>query len=182
MFCIMDVSGSMGQWEKEMSKRFFMLLYLFLVRNYKRVDIIFIRHHTVAKEVDEEEFFYSRETGGTIVSSALQLMSDIIKERYSPEQWNIYGCQCSDGDNWYNDSKIAQELLTNDLLPQCQYFAYVEIDERGGKNSDLWPYYEEVAAKFPHLAMTVIKAIEDIFPVFRGLFEKRERTAAWQRR
>src|SRR5690606_17167022 len=80
MFCLMDVSGSMNQATKDMAKRFFILLYLFLKRNYEHTEVVFIRHHTSAKEVDEEEFFYSRETGGTIVSSALKLMKQILDE------------------------------------------------------------------------------------------------------
>ncbi|NJM55573.1 MAG: YeaH/YhbH family protein, partial [Verrucomicrobiae bacterium] len=104
MFCIMDVSGSMDRARKDLAKRFFTLLYLFLKRNYEKIEVVFIRHHTVAKEVDEQEFFYSRETGGTVVSSALQLMGEIITERYPISSWNIYAAQASDGDNWHHDS------------------------------------------------------------------------------
>lgn len=172
MFCVMDVSASMGEWEKEMAKRFFMLLYLFLTRSYDRVDLVFIRHHTMAKEVDEDEFFYSRESGGTVVSPALELMEEIIKERYPREQWNVYGCQASDGDNWPSDNPAAQDMLANHILPLCQYFAYVEIDQRGS-DSDLWPYYENVKASRNNFDMTVITDPADIYPVFRGLFEKR---------
>src|SRR5690606_8259525 len=99
MFCLMDVSGSMDQATKDIAKRFFILLYLFLQRNYEKTEVVFIRHHTIAKEVDEDEFFHSRETGGTVVSSALKLMQSIIEARYSPSEWNIYGAQASDGDN-----------------------------------------------------------------------------------
>ncbi len=176
MFAIMDVSASMGPWEKEMAKRFFMLLYLFLYRNYDRTDIIFIRHHTSAKEVDEEEFFYSRETGGTLVSTSLELMKDIIAKRYNPEQWNVYTCQASDGDNWPQDSQRAVELI-NTMLPQIQYYAYVEIDQRGGKDSDLWPFYSKIEAAHPNFAMNVIKDVKEIYPVFRKLFEKKKEAA-----
>lgn len=174
MFCIMDVSASMGEWEKEMSKRFFMLLYLFLMRNYERVDIVFIRHHTSAKEVDEEEFFHSRETGGTIVSSSLRLMRQIIDERYSPEHWNIFGCQASDGDNWGEDTHETVDILTKSVLSVCQYYAYVEIDRSGGKDSDLWPHYERVQNSHNNFQMAVISDVTEIYPVFRGLFEKKE--------
>ena len=109
MFCVMDVSGSMTQEIKDMAKRFFILLYLFLQRNYKRIEVVFIRHHTAAKEVDEEDFFYSRETGGTIVSSALELTRDTIRKRYSPTDWNIYVAQASDGDNWEGDSSVCTQ-------------------------------------------------------------------------
>ena len=107
MFCLMDVSGSMTQSTKDIAKRFFILLYLFLKRNYEKIDVVFIRHHTSAKEVDEEEFFYSRETGGTIVSSALKLMHEVMTERYPINEWNIYAAQASDGDNWNDDSPYA---------------------------------------------------------------------------
>ena len=131
MFCIMDVSGSMDQATKDTAKRFFILLYLFLQRNYDHTELVFIRHHTSAKEVDEQTFFYSRETGGTIVSSALRLMREIIQERYMSAQWNIYGAQASDGDNWHDDSSNCYQLMTNDILPQVQHYAYVEITPRG---------------------------------------------------
>ncbi|MGB2148156.1 MAG: YeaH/YhbH family protein, partial [Cobetia amphilecti] len=104
MFCVMDVSGSMTQAHKDIGKRFFLLLYLFLERNYEKVELVFIRHHTAAKEVDEEEFFYSRETGGTIVSSALTLLDEVIESRYPAGEWNLYVAQASDGDNWDDDS------------------------------------------------------------------------------
>ncbi len=120
MFCLMDVSGSMSQMHKDIAKRFFILLYMFLRRNYKKIDVVFIRHHTSAKEVDEEEFFYSRETGGTIVSSALKLMHEIIEQRYPASDWNIYAAQASDGDNWNDDSPICGKLLSEKILPQVQ--------------------------------------------------------------
>lgn len=174
MFCIMDVSGSMGEWEKEMSKRFFMLLYLFLTRSYERVELVFIRHHTISKEVDEDEFFHSRETGGTLVSPALEMMNDIIKTRFPVELWNIYGCQASDGDNWPNDTEAAKDILSTKLLRMCQYYAYVEIADpdynRG--DSDLWQTYDEVRAAHTNFDMTVITDAADIFPVFSRLFEK----------
>lgn len=127
MFCLMDVSGSMTQATKDIAKRFFILLYLFLKRNYDRIEVVFIRHHTSAREVDEEEFFYSRETGGTIVSSALKLMQEIMAERYPASDWNIYAAQASDGDNWNDDSPICREILSKQIMPHVQYYTYVEI-------------------------------------------------------
>jgi len=176
MFCIMDVSGSMGEWEKEMAKRFFMLLYLFLDRTYERTEIVFIRHHTIAKEVNEDEFFNSRETGGTIVSPALELMYDKIQKCYPRNAWNIYGCQASDGDNWQHDCPVAEDVLTTKILTLAQYFAYVEIDQRGSVGSDLWPFYENAKDKFENFDMAKITNVKQIYPVFRGLFEKKTTT------
>ena len=170
MFCLMDVSASMGEWEKEMAKRFFMLLYLFLTRSYERVEVVFIRHHHSAKEVDEEEFFKSPESGGTVVSTALSLMGEIVDSRYAPSQWNIYACQASDGDNFKQDLPVAHDLMVNTIMPLVQYFAYVEVDEK--QDSELWPTYETIRASFENFAMARITDAKDIFPVFRGLFEK----------
>jgi len=170
MFCLMDVSGSMDQATKDMAKRFYILLYMFLSRSYKNVDVVYIRHHTQAKEVDEQEFFYSQETGGTIVSSALKLMADIVKERYDPSQWNIYAAQASDGDNWADDSPQCAQLLTEQLLPLVRYYAYIEITQR--PHQSLWLEYEKLLATFDNFAIQPIRQVSDIYPVFRELFKK----------
>ena len=175
MFCLMDVSGSMDEGRKELSKRFFILLYLFLTRHYEKIELVFIRHHTQAQEVDEENFFHARETGGTVVSSALVLMEEIIKARYSPTEWNIYGAQASDGDNWHHDSGRCRELLNDKLLPLCRYFAYVQVAE---EEQNLWEEYAQLLEPNRHFAMR--KAIEPsmIYPVFRDLFKKEGAKAA----
>ncbi|MBN7798693.1 DUF444 family protein [Parahaliea mediterranea] len=170
MFCLMDVSGSMDQYTKDLAKRFYILLYLFLSRNYDRTEIVFIRHHTIAKEVDEEEFFNSRETGGTVVSSALDLMKHIVEARYSPSEWNIYGAQASDGDNWPDDAPRCLKLI-HELLPLCQYYAYVEITESGDK--PLWHTYAGLDKQWKDVfAMQHITGPADIYPVFHELFRK----------
>jgi uncharacterized sporulation protein YeaH/YhbH (DUF444 family) len=169
MFCLMDVSGSMDEARKELSKRFFILLYLFLTRHYDKIDLVFIRHHTQAQEVDEENFFHARETGGTVVSSALVLMDEIIKARYSPSEWNIYGAQASDGDNWHHDSGRCRELLTENLLPMCRYFAYVQVAE---EEQNLWEEYTRLQESHPHFAMRKVTQASQIYPVFRELFKK----------
>ncbi|BBP03161.1 UPF0229 protein [Sulfuriferula plumbiphila] len=171
MFCLMDVSGSMDENRKNIAKRFFMLLYLFLTKSYERIDLVFIRHHTTAKEVNEEDFFSSRESGGTVVSSALVLMRDIIRERYPSASWNIYAAQASDGDNWENDSPRCRELLVQDILPLTQYFAYVEIETE--QPQSLWREYAQVSAASRRFAMQRIHSLEDIYPVFRELFRKK---------
>ncbi|MCL6414339.1 YeaH/YhbH family protein [Aestuariirhabdus sp. Z084] len=172
MLCLMDVSGSMTQEIKDMAKRFFLLLYLFLQRNYKQIEVVFIRHHTSAKEVDEEDFFYSRETGGTIVSSALELGYKVIQQRYPSADWNVYVAQASDGDNWEGDSSVCTKILTEHLLPLVQYFAYVEITDRHHQN--LWREYEDIQEEnSDSFAMQQIKTAADIYPVFRKLFERK---------
>lgn len=173
MFCLMDVSGSMGQWEKEMAKRFFMLLYLFLRRNYQRVEVVFIRHHHTAEEVGEEEFFQSRESGGTVVSTCLVLMEDIVKKRYPLAEWNVYACQASDGDNFGYDVPVTCKLLRERILPLVQYYAYVEL-QQGLRKGALWQPYQEIAAEHPRFATAHIQDRKDIYPVFRGLFEPKE--------
>lgn len=170
MFCVMDVSGSMDQATKDLAKRFFILLYLFLARHYEKTEVVFIRHHTQAAEVDEEEFFYSRETGGTVVSSALELMADIIGKRYPVSEWNIYGSQASDGDNFPNDEQRCAAKLSA-ILPWVQYYAYVEICEQSPK--PLWKTYQPISEQYPDIfAMQNITGPQDIFPVFRELFSK----------
>ena len=169
MFCLMDVSGSMDEARKDIAKRFFILLYLFLMRNYEKTEVIFIRHHTQAAEVTEEEFFRSTETGGTVVSSALLLMHEIIQARYPSGEWNIYGAQASDGDNWHQDSAKCSELLVDKLLPLSRYFAYVQVAE---ENQNLWEEYEKVKETQPNFAMRKITGPTDIYPVFRELFKK----------
>ncbi len=175
MFCVMDISGSMDEGRKELSKRFFILLYLFLTRHYEKIDLVFIRHHTQAQEVDEENFFHARETGGTVVSSALVLMEEIIKARYSPSEWNIYGAQASDGDNWHHDSGRCRELLADKLLPLVRYFAYVQVAE---EEQNLWQEYTQLQGGHKHFAMRKAVTAGQIYPVFRDLFKKEGAKAA----
>ena len=170
MFCLMDVSGSMDQATKDMAKRFYILLYLFLTRTYKNLEVVYIRHHTQAKEVDEQEFFYSQETGGTIVSSALKLMHEIQQARFPAEEWNIYAAQASDGDNWADDSPNCSKMLEKQILPLVRYFSYIEITNRA--HQTLWREYESLQERFDNIAVQHIRQTEDIYPVFRELFKK----------
>lgn len=169
MFCLMDVSGSMDEARKDLAKRFFILLYLFLTRHYDKIDIVFIRHHTQAQEVDEQNFFHSTETGGTVVSSALVLMEEIARARYPTSEWNIYGAQASDGDNWHHDSGRCRELLANNILPLCRYFAYVQVAE---EEQNLWDEYSALAADSKAFAIRKVTEASQIYPVFRDLFKK----------
>lgn len=180
MFCLMDVSSSMGEREKDLAKRFFVLLHLFLKRRYERIDIVFIRHTHEAREVDEQTFFYSTQSGGTVVSTALEEMLRVIRDRYPSREWNIYAAQASDGDNIAGDSERCASLLHNELMRLCQYYAYVEIiDERETEifgatdnGTSLWRAYRRVTDKWPNFQMTRIARPADIYPVFRKLFAR----------
>ena len=180
MFCLMDVSGSMNEHMKDLAKRFYSLLYLFLNRRYDHVDVVFIRHTHEASEVDEQTFFYSRETGGTVVSTALFKMAEIIRDRYPVDQWNIYAAQASDGDNTSSDNAVVLGQLNDVILPICQYYAYVEVgmdDEddhpgAGEPSTNLWRAYRRIPTDEP-FAMRKVRHRRDIYPVFRELFARR---------
>jgi hypothetical protein len=180
MFCLMDVSGSMNEHMKDLAKRFYSLLYLFLNRRYDHVDVVFIRHTHEAQEVDEQTFFYSRETGGTVVSTALFKMEEILRERYPVDQWNVYAAQASDGDNTSSDNSVVLGQLKDVILPICQYYAYVEVgmdDEddhssAGEPTTNLWRAYRRVPDDQP-FAMRKVRHRRDIYPVFRELFARR---------
>jgi uncharacterized sporulation protein YeaH/YhbH (DUF444 family) len=169
----MDVSGSMTEHMKDIAKRFFILLYVFLQKRYKQVELVFIRHTDEAKEVDEKTFFESRETGGTRVSSALQEALKIVGERYPVEDWNIYIAQASDGDNESGDNERTARLMRDGLLPLCQYYAYLEVDEPHSDTpmSSLWKTYDNLA---PGPAMRRVTLRQEIYPVFRELFRRRQ--------
>jgi len=181
MFCLMDVSGSMTEHMKDLAKRFYSLLYLFLNCRYKHVAVVFIRHTHEASEVDEDTFFHSPETGGTVVSTALEEMKRIVAERFPPSDWNIYAAQASDGDNTSSDNELTVHLLTQDILPVCQYYAYLEVGRDGEhfppgfmrRESDLWQVYESVVHSGAPMAMRKVTHRREIYPVFRELFQKR---------
>ena len=181
MFCLMDVSGSMTEHMKDLAKRFYILLYIFLKRRYKNVDVVFIRHTHEASEVDEETFFNSPETGGTVVSTALDEMTKVIEARYSPDAWNIYAAQASDGDNTASDNDRTASLLTKTILPTCQYYAYLEVGRDSEhfppgfirRDSDLWQAYATLIKNGAPMAMRKVGHRRDIYPVFRELFAKK---------
>ena len=181
MFCLMDASASMTEPLKDLAKRFFMLLHVFLTRYYREVHLVFIRHTSTAQEVDEETFFRGTETGGTVISTALEEMLKVVKERYSPADWNIYAAQASDGDNFHDDMPRCLRLLDKDVLPICQYFAYVETTH-GERFSDshetpVWYGYSQVARRHKNFATRRVASPEDIYPVFHELFSASDAAA-----
>ncbi len=178
MFCLMDVSGSMSEHMKDLAKRFYMLLYVFLTRRYKKVEIVFIRHTDRAEEVDEQTFFHGPASGGTLVSSALECMHEIVQSRFRPADWNIYAAQASDGDNSYADSDRTGALLKDMILPVSQFFAYLEVGESGGhpfemSESSLWTLYQRLRNEGEPLSMRKVNDRSEIFPVFHDLFQRR---------
>ncbi len=180
MFCLMDVSGSMSEHMKDLAKRFYMLLYVFLKRRYRHVEIVFIRHTDRAEEVDEDTFFHGPASGGTLVSSALQAMHDIVRARFRPADWNIYAAQASDGDNSFSDGEVAGRILTDSILPVVQFFAYLEVGEAGGysfemPDSALWTLYERLRSGGAPLSMRKVSDRSEIFPVFHDLFQRRSK-------
>ena len=178
MFCLMDVSGSMSEHMKDLAKRFYMLLYVFLTRRYRHVEIVFIRHTDRAEEVDEDTFFHGPASGGTMVSSALEAMHDIVRSRFRPADWNIYAAQASDGDNSLSDSAVTGRLLTEMILPVSQFFAYLEVGEASGStfdmpDSSLWTLYQRLRTEGAPLSMRKVSDRSEIFPVFHELFQRR---------
>lgn len=174
MFCLMDVSASMSEHKKDLAKRFFTLLYMFLERKYGqgKVELVFIRHTDDAEEVNEEEFFYGFRSGGTVVLSALQLMEKVISARYSGSEWNIYGAQASDGDAFGDDGAQSADFLDSQLLNLVRYFAYIDIpDEPDSRNSPLWMAYDDLSDN-EGFAMKRAASRADIYPVFHSLFTK----------
>jgi uncharacterized sporulation protein YeaH/YhbH (DUF444 family) len=173
MFCLMDVSASMDEEKKDLAKRFFTLLYLFLTRKYGEVDLVFIRHTDDAEEVDEDTFFHDTRSGGTVVYSALELAERIRLERYA-RGWNVYVAQASDGDAFGADPARSARFLRERLLPGTRYYAYLELaaPQADDPTSTLWEEYQRVADTADNLAMRRATAREQIYPVFRDLFRK----------
>jgi uncharacterized sporulation protein YeaH/YhbH (DUF444 family) len=173
MFCLMDVSASMDERKKDIAKRFFTLLYLFLSRKYEKVEVVFVRHTDNAEEVDENTFFHDPKSGGTVVLSALELMHEIQAERYPAGQWNIYAAQASDGDAFGSDAGKSARFLGEKIIPACRYYAYVEVpDGQDARQSSLWVEYDTLTATAPNFAMRRVCEREEIYPVFHELFKK----------
>ncbi len=154
------------------------LLYVFLTRRYRHVEIVFIRHTDRAEEVDEETFFHGPASGGTLVSSALEAMHEIVRSRFRPADWNIYAAQASDGDNSTSDSPAVSRLLTEKILPVSQFFAYLEVGASGGSmfnmpDSSVWTLYERLRAEGAPLSIRKVSERSQIFPVFHDLFQRR---------
>jgi uncharacterized sporulation protein YeaH/YhbH (DUF444 family) len=173
MFCLMDVSSSMDETRKDLAKRFFMLLYLFLSRKYKKVDLVFIRHTDQAQEVDEETFFHGTQAGSTKVLSALAKMNEIVESRYPASRYNIFGAQASDGDSFGGDSAESSAYLLSQLLPFARYFVYAEVGDRPAQGStSLWAAYRGIDSD--HFNMATVSARNEVYPALAKLFQKEQ--------
>lgn len=165
---LMDVSASMGQREKTVARKFFWLLYSFLTRTYKAVDMVFIAHTTEAREMQEREFFETRLSGGTLVSAGLEAVKKVV-DRVKGKT-NIYVAQFSDGDNAETDNGTCSEILEDDILPHVQYYAYIQVKNRTYPEEGLWKTYQGLAANNAKLQIKQIEFEKEIFSVFKELF------------
>ena len=174
IFFIMDISGSMGQQKKFLARSFFFLLYQFIRYRYESVDLVFIAHDTQAYEVSEQQFFTRGQGGGTIVSSALEMVLEVIEKRYNPEAWNIYAFHCSDGDNWPSDMDksihlserirdLSQMYCYSQIVPEEDSVRWVRDDE-----STLAGAY--IPLERPNFKIVKIQKNSDIWPAFKTLF------------
>lgn len=176
MVCVMDVSGSMTENEKMIAKKFYMLLSILLHAKYEHTEIVFIRFHTQAEECNEHDFFYKKETGGTVVSEGLKLANKILDERYPSSEWNAYCANASDGDTWSDDNPLIVKEM-NDLMPKLQYFAYLDIPNRWsseGVSSGLWDVYAKMQSTYKQLELAQAQSEKDIWTVFKKLFGKKD--------
>src|ERR1041384_2060831 len=177
VLALMDVSGSMGEVKKYIARSFFFWMVRFLRTKYDNVDIVFISHHTEAREVTEEQFFTQGESGGTVVSSAYQLALEIIQHRYRPSDWNIYPFHFSDGDNYYSDNEAAVRLA-DELISTCNLFGYGEIGEEGSSSyrrssGALLSIFNDRLQNKDRFVGVRIDDKEDVYPALKEFFGKR---------
>jgi sporulation protein YhbH len=167
--CIMDVSGSMTQNKKYLARSFFFLLHQFVKIKYVNVDVIFISHTTTGKEVNEHDFFYKAESGGTYISSGYYKALEVIEERYDPNTWNIYAFHVSDGDNWADDNERAV-VAANSLCDVSNLFGYVEIGKQSYYNTIKDKLKKEVIRK--NFTTAAIEYKEELWPTLKKILEK----------
>ena len=171
VICIMDTSGSMDTAKKYLARSFFFLLYQFIRSKYQNVEIVFVAHHAIAKEVTEDEFFHRGESGGTMISSGYKRALEIIEERYHPTLWNVYAFHCSDGDNFESDNPAALKTA-EELCDTCNLFGYGEIKPLGPR------YYESSMLnvfrrlEVDNFQTVLIERKEDVWPSFKALLAK----------
>ena len=164
-----DVSGSMGEFEKYISRSFYFWMLKFLRTKYERVQVVFITHHTEAKEVDEDTFFKLGESGGTKVSSAYQLAVDVIRQRYNPAQWNVYPFHFSDGDNWGDTDNRRCVELVQELISLSNVVGYGEIRQGPNRStSTLMSVFQSISD--PRFIPVVIHERNEVMKALRAFF------------
>jgi uncharacterized protein len=171
VLCIMDTSGSMDRLKKYLARSFFFFLYQFIRAKYRNVELVFVAHHTEAREVTEEEFFHKGESGGTFISSGYRKALDIIAERYHPTLWNVYAFHCSDGDNWDSDNAAALRAA-EELAEICNLFGYGEIKPLGSRHyeSSMLNVFRRLRAD--NFQTVLIERKEDVWPSFKALLSR----------
>lgn len=177
VIAMMDVSGSMGEFKKYIARSFYFWMVRFLKTKYDQVKIVFISHHTEAKEVTEEQFFTQGESGGTVVSSAYRLALDVVAERFPPHDWNVYPFHFSDGDNYYSDNDEAVRLA-DELIATCNLFGYGEIGEEGSSSyrrssGALLSIFKDRLKNQERFVGVRIDDKEDVYPALKEFFGKR---------
>lgn len=167
---MMDVSGSMTDEQKEIVRIEAFWIDTWLKSQYDGVDVRYVIHDAMAKEVDEDTFYHTRESGGTRISSAYKVARDIIQREFPPGDWNIYCFQFSDGDNWGEDNKSCIEILAQDILPHCNLFCYGQVESPYGSGE----YIRElrrIQGDWENLTLSEIdgkEAIYDSIKLFLG--------------
>ena len=171
VLCIMDTSGSMGTTKKYLARSFYFLLYQFVRQRYQNVEVVFIAHHTEAKEVTEQEFFHKVESGGTYISSGYRKAIELIEDRYHPSLWNVYAFHCSDGDNFYSDNDRAVDA-TFELCKLCNLFGYGEIKPVGSSyySGTMLEIFGQI--QLPNFHTSLIEKKEDLWPAFKSFLTK----------
>jgi uncharacterized protein len=172
IFFIMDISGSMSKRKKYLARSFFFLLYHFIRSRYEKTELVFIAHDVKAYECTEEQFFQRGSGGGTIVSSAVEMLEDIMMKRYHPENWNVYAFQCSDGDNWPSDNEAVSKLLQN-IKPHCSLYGYCEIEPHDEQlkwqdETSLWTCMKVFADS--NLKLAKVSNKPDVWEAFNHFF------------
>ncbi|SKC84223.1 sporulation protein YhbH [Maledivibacter halophilus] len=173
VICIMDTSGSMNITKKYIARSFFFLLYQFVRLKYVNVQVVFVSHSTVAKEVNEDEFFHKGQSGGTYISSGYKKALEIVEKRYNPNVWNIYAFHCSDGDNWREDNEEAVKEAKK-LCETCNLFGYGQIVVGGYIPTSSIKSEFIKSVEYPNFSVATISRKEDIIPALRKLLKKEE--------
>ena len=165
---MMDVSGSMGDEQKEIVRTESFWIDTWIRSNYKDIDIRYIIHDAAAREVDENTFYHTRESGGTLISSAYKLCLDLISKEYPIDEWNIYVFHFSDGDNWSaEDTKLCVDILKSDLVPKCNLFCYGQVESRYGSGQ----FIKDLMENFQEEGRLVTSKIENKEAIYRSLKE-----------